>query len=170
MLFSSSPVYARHGTVPTSQPLASEIGLSILKRGGNAVDAAIAVASALGVPEPCSTGIGGESFLLYYDGIKRKVSGLNGSCRSASGITLKSVQADLKQKEGQVPFRIPIEHSHSVTVPGTVAGWIDSVEHWGTLPLEELLSISIKLASEGFPVGPVTSELWMALSRLWVLE
>ncbi|KAL0592612.1 hypothetical protein ABG067_000176 [Albugo candida] len=162
MLFTRSPVYARHGMVATSQPLASDIGLSILKRGGNAVDAAIAVAAALGVLEPCSTGIGGDCFLLFFDAITNQVSGLNGSGRSPSGITLKSVQADLTQNDGNVPFRIPVEHGHSVTIPGTVAGWIDAVECWGTLPLREILSPSIKLAREGFPVGPVTSELWMS--------
>ncbi|CCI48365.1 unnamed protein product [Albugo candida] len=145
MLFTRSPAYAQHEM-----------------RGGDAVDAAIAVATALGVLEPCFIRINGECFLLTYDAITSKVSGLNGSGRSASGITLKIVQADLKQNDEQVPFRIPIEHGHSVTIPGTVAGWIDAVERWGTLPLEEILSPSIKLAREEFPVGPVTSELWMS--------
>ena len=73
-----SPVICRHGCVACSQPLAAEAGLSVLKRGGNAADAAVAVAACLNVTEPCSTGIGGDAFCLFYDAAAKAVRGLNG--------------------------------------------------------------------------------------------
>ncbi|ETP50869.1 gamma-glutamyltransferase [Phytophthora nicotianae P10297] len=151
-----SPVYGRHGMVSCSQPLASEIGLRILKQGGNAVDAAIAIAAALNVTEPCSTGVGGDCFLLFYDAKTKQVRGLNGSGRSPAALTAEQAIKDL----GEDATVIPSGHGHAVTVPGTVAGWVDAVEAWGTLSMAEILNPVIGLAREGFPVSPLTAASW----------
>ncbi|KAE9307286.1 hypothetical protein PR003_g21035 [Phytophthora rubi] len=151
-----SPVYGRHGMVSCSQPLASEIGLRILKRGGNAVDAAIAIAAALNVTEPCSTGVGGDCFLLFFDAKSKQVRGLNGSGRSPAALTAEQAVKDL----GQDVKVIPSGHGHAVTAPGTVAGWVDAVDAWGTLSMGEVLAPAIELAREGFPVSPLTAASW----------
>lgn len=151
-----SPVFARHGMVACSQPLASEIGLRILKQGGNAVDAAIAIAAALNVTEPCSTGVGGDCFLLFYDAKSKTVKGLNGSGRSPAALTPEQAIKDL----GEDAVGIPSGHGHAVTVPGTVAGWVDAVDAWGSLTMEEILQPAIQLAREGFPVSPLTAAGW----------
>ena len=140
--------------VACSQPLAAEAGLSILKAGGNAVDAAIATAAALNVTEPCSTGMGGDCFLLYFDG--EKVHALNGSGRSPTELTPERVRADCGEKIREMPQR----HAHSVTVPGATAGWCDAIDRWGTLPLSTVLDPAIQLAEGGFPVSPVTAYHW----------
>uniref|UniRef100_M4BUC6 Gamma-glutamyltransferase n=1 Tax=Hyaloperonospora arabidopsidis (strain Emoy2) TaxID=559515 RepID=M4BUC6_HYAAE len=151
-----SPVYSRHGIVACSQPLASEIGLRILKRNGNAVDAAIAIAAALNVTEPCSTGIGGDCFLLSFDSKTKQIRGLNGSGRSpAALIAEKAIQ-----EFGQHNKVIPSGHGHAVTVPGAVAGWVDAIESWGTMSLRDILTPAIELAREGFPVSPLTAASW----------
>ncbi|OWZ09479.1 Gamma-glutamyl transferase [Phytophthora megakarya] len=151
-----SPVYGRHGMVSSSQPLASEVGLRLLQQGGNAVDAAIAIAAALNVTEPCSTGVGGDCFLLFFDAKTKKVQGLNGSGRSPVALTAEQAIEDLG-KDARV---IPNGHGHAVTVPGTVAGWVDAVEAWGTLSMQQILSPAIQLAREGFPVSPLTAASW----------
>ncbi|GMF45302.1 unnamed protein product [Phytophthora fragariaefolia] len=151
-----SPVYGRHGMVSCSQPLASEIGLRILKQGGNAVDAAIAIAAALNVTEPCSTGVGGDCFLLFFNASNKQVRGLNGSGRSPAALTAEQAVKDL----GQDAKVIPSGHGHAVTVPGTVAGWVDAVDAWGSLSLGEILGPAIELARDGFPVSPLTAASW----------
>lgn len=151
-----SPVYARHGMVASSQPLATEIGLRILKQGGNAVDAAIAVAATLNLTEPCSTGIGGDCFLLYYDAASKEVHGLNGSGRSPAALTRDRALADF----GASAAFVPRDHGHAVTVPGTVAGWADALDAWGSMSLADVLAPAIALAKEGFPVSPITADSW----------
>ncbi|CAH0491953.1 unnamed protein product [Peronospora farinosa] len=153
---SRSPVYSRHGMVSCSQPLASEIGVRILQQGGNAVDAAIAVAAALNVTEPCSTGLGGDCFLLFFNAKTKQVCGLNGSGRTPAALTIEQVLQDF----GQDATEIPSGHGHAVTVPGTVAGWIDAVVAWGTLSMKEILTPAIEMAREGFPVSPLTAASW----------
>ncbi|HPC06735.1 MAG TPA: gamma-glutamyltransferase, partial [Anaerolineaceae bacterium] len=91
--YSRSPVYGRHGMVASSQPLASAAGLQVLRRGGTAADAAVAVAAALNVTEPTSTGLGGDAFALFYDSKTLKVTALNGSGRCPAGLTLERIQA-----------------------------------------------------------------------------
>ncbi|KAL7680878.1 putative nucleophile aminohydrolase [Plasmopara halstedii] len=153
---SRSPIYGRHGMVSCSQPLASEIGLRILKQGGNAVDAAIAIAAALSVTEPCSTGIGGDCFLLFFDAKTNQVRGLNGSGCSPVALSINQVIKDLEKDA----TAIPSDHGHAVTVPGAVAGWVDAVEAWGTLSMIDILRPAIELAREGFPVSPLTAVSW----------
>lgn len=154
---SRSPVFARHGMVASSQPLATEIGLRVLKDGGNAVDAAIAVAAALALTEPCSTGIGGDCFLLFYDAETKSVRGLNGSGRSPAALTRERAIADF----GSADTDIPRDHGHAVTVPGAVAGWVDAIDAWGSKSLAQVLAPTIELAKEGFPVAPLTAASWL---------
>ena len=149
-----SPVYGRHGMVATSQPLATAAGLEILAKGGNAADAAVAAGAALNVTEPTSTGIGGDMFALYYSAETKQVTALNGSGRAPAALTLDRLKKDGFSDE------LPPFHAHTVTVPGACAGWFDLIEKHGLLPMSEILTPAIRLASEGFPVAPVTSHYW----------
>ncbi|HQO98289.1 MAG TPA: gamma-glutamyltransferase family protein [Anaerolineaceae bacterium] len=149
-----SPVYALHGMAAASQPLAAAAGVEILQRGGNAADAAVAIAAALNVTEPTSTGLGGDCFALYYDASSKKITALNGSGRAPAALTLQRLQA-----EG-LGETLPPYHPHTVTVPGACAGWCDLVERHGRLPLAQTLAPAIRLAEEGFPVAPITSYYW----------
>ncbi|MHA2315766.1 MAG: gamma-glutamyltransferase, partial [Candidatus Hermodarchaeia archaeon] len=135
-----SPVYARRGIVASSQPLASEAGLRILQAGGNAADAAVATAAALNVTEPCSTGIGGDCFCLFFDSAKKIVKGLNASGRAPADLSLNALE-----KIG-ITGELPRFGVHSVTVPGAAAGWADTVDQFGSLPLSEVLAPAIELA------------------------
>jgi gamma-glutamyltranspeptidase/glutathione hydrolase len=149
-----SPVYSRNGIVSTSQPLATAAGLQILAGGGNAADAAVAAGAALNVTEPSSTGIGGDMFALYYSADTEQVTALNGSGRAPAALTL-----DRLKKEG-FSAELPPFHAHTVTVPGACAGWFDLIGKHGSLSMSEILAPAIRLASEGFPVGPLTSHSW----------
>jgi gamma-glutamyltranspeptidase / glutathione hydrolase len=149
-----SPVYSRNGIVATSQPLATAAGLEILSKGGNAADAAVAAGAALNVTEPSSTGIGGDMFALYYSADTKQVTALNGSGRAPAALTL-----DRLRKEG-LSTQLPPFHAHTVTVPGVCAGWFDLIKKHGSLPMSEILAPAIRLAHEGFPVGPITSYSW----------
>lgn len=148
-----SPVVTRYGMVAASQPLAVSAGLSILRAGGNAADAAVATAAALNVTEPTSTGIGGDAFCLYYEASTGKVHALNASGRSPAALTLEKAVAD-----GYDPSQR--FHPHTITVPGAAAGWCDTVEKLGRLSMAEVLAPAIRLAEEGFPVGSVVSYFW----------
>lgn len=149
-----SPVYGTRGMVASSQPLASEAGIRILKQGGNAADAAVATAAALNVTEPTSTGIGGDCFTLYFDASKKSVKGINGSGRAPRDLTLE------KLEEEGITGDMPPFSVHTVTVPGAAAGWVDTVEHFGTMDMSEVLAPAIELAEEGFPVSPITARSW----------
>jgi gamma-glutamyltranspeptidase / glutathione hydrolase len=149
-----SPVYGRNGIVSTSQPLATAAGLEILAKGGNAADAAVAAGAALNVTEPTSTGIGGDMFALNYSAQAKRVTALNGSGRAPAALTL-----DRLKKDG-ISTEMPPYHAHTVTVPGACAGWFDLIEKHGSLPMSDILAPAIRLASEGFPVAPLTSYFW----------
>ncbi|NJD59226.1 MAG: gamma-glutamyltransferase [Anaerolineales bacterium] len=149
-----SAVYSTGGMVATSQPLAVAAGLEILRRGGNAADAAVAVAAALNVTEPTSTGLGGDCFALYYTAAYGQVSALNGSGRSPASLSI-----DRLAKEG-LDERLPQFHPYTITVPGACAGWCDLLEHHGRLPRQTVLSPAIRLAEQGFPVAPITAHHW----------
>jgi gamma-glutamyltranspeptidase/glutathione hydrolase len=144
--------------VATSQPLASQAGLSILMEGGNAADAAAAAAAALNVAEPTSTGIGGDCFALYYDAHTRALTALNGSGRAPAALTIELIRREGLASAGATiadPF-----HAHCITVPGACAGWCDLVERHGSMPLTKILAPAIRLAENGFPVAPLTSYFW----------
>ncbi len=149
-----SPVFARDGMVSSSQPLASAAGVHILAQGGNAADAAVACAAALNVTEPTSTGLGGDMFALYYDVNTRQVSAINGSGRAPSCLNLGRLADEGFASE------LPIFHAHTVTVPGACAGWCDLIDRHGSLPLSQILAPAIQLASQGFPVSPITAHFW----------
>jgi gamma-glutamyltranspeptidase/glutathione hydrolase len=149
-----SPVFGKGGMVATSQPLATAAGLEILSKGGNAADAAVAAGAALNVTEPTSTGIGGDMFALFYSVDTKRVTALNGSGRAPAALTL-----DRLKKEG-FSTELPPFHVHTVTVPGACAGWFDLIEKHGSLSMSDILAPAIRLASEGFPVSPITSVSW----------
>ncbi|MBN2154604.1 MAG: gamma-glutamyltransferase [Candidatus Lokiarchaeota archaeon] len=150
-----SCLYTKHGVVGASQPLAAEVGLSILKSGGNAADAAVASAAVLNVVEPMSTGAGGDCFCLFYDNSHKKVVGLNGSGRAPKYLSFTYLQ-----EVGIDSITIPSTSPHAITVPGAVAGWIDTLSQFGTMDISEVLKPAIKIAEEGFPVSPFISIIW----------
>ncbi|GAG15943.1 unnamed protein product, partial [marine sediment metagenome] len=145
--------YGTHGMVASSQPLASMAGVSVLQRGGNAADAAVAVAAALNVTEPTSTGIGGDCFCLFFDAEKKEVNALNASGRAPAGLSIEYLA-----ERGITA--LPRYGVHTVTVPGAAAGWVDTVETFGTMTMHEVLAPAIKLGEEGFPVSPITARAW----------
>ncbi|XP_076455056.1 glutathione hydrolase-like YwrD proenzyme [Babylonia areolata] len=154
------------GCVASSQPLASQIGLDVLKAGGNAADAAVGVAAALAVTEPHSTGLGGDAFCLFYDVRSRQVRGLNGSgrCSQRAGV---GVLGEEGWSEGA---RFPDRHGHSVTVPGAPAAWMDTLHHFGSgkVSAQQVLSPAIQLAETGFPVTFRTALHWKEAEALLV--
>ncbi|KAI7863561.1 nucleophile aminohydrolase [Spinellus fusiger] len=153
-----STVYGTHAMVSSSQPLATQAGITILKQGGNAADAAVAVAAALNVTEPGSTGIGGDAFCLYYDAKTRTVRGLNGSGRSPAALTLDY----LLQVENISTQTLENDSPHSVTVPGAASAWIDTLTHFGSgnIQLSDVLKPAIDLAENGFPVSELSAYAW----------
>ncbi|KAI8146555.1 putative lincomycin-condensing protein lmbA, partial [Fennellomyces sp. T-0311] len=153
-----SPVYSTHGMVASSQPLATQAGVDILKKGGNAADAAVAVAAALNVTEPASTGIGGDAFCLFYNAKTRKVTGLNGSGRAPANLSIEY----LRQKAGLTGSSLPSTSIHAVTVPGAAAAWVDTVETFGSgkVDMATILQPAIDLAENGFPVNHISAQMW----------
>jgi gamma-glutamyltranspeptidase/glutathione hydrolase len=158
--FLRMPLLGTRGMVATSQPLAVAAGLRMLDAGGNATDAAVATAAALAVTEPCGTGIGGDCFALFYDAKTGAVSGLNGSGRAPAALTLERVAREGFQEE------LPALHAHTVTVPGTCGGWADALQRHGSLPLAAVLEPAIELAERGFPVAPITAQIWEVGAKL----
>src|SRR6201988_784317 len=150
-----SVVRSQHAMVASSQPLASQVGLEVLKRGGNAVDAAIAMAAMLNVTEPMMTGIGGDAFMLVYWSKTRELKGLNASGRAPGALSLDYVA---KRKTTKMP-EFGME---SITVPGAFDGWVTLLEKYGTMTLADLLGPAIECAENGFPVMEKTAEDWNA--------
>ena len=149
-----SSVHGKGGIVATSQPLATAAGLEILAKGGNAADAAVAAGAALNVTEPTSTGIGGDMFALFYSADTKRVTALNGSGRAPAKLTLDTLKKDGFAAE------LPPFHAHTVTVPGACAGWFDLIQKHGSLAMSEILAPAMRLASDGFPVAPITAYSW----------
>ena len=154
---SRSVVIARNGMVAASQPLATEVGLTMLKEGGHAVDAAIAANAALGLMEPHMCGLGGDLFALVWDEKNQTLQGLNASGRSPKSLTYACLTAKLKEAGAS---RIPCDGVLSVSVPGAAQGWSLLSERFGRLPFERLLAPAIAYAENGFPVSPVIARQW----------
>jgi gamma-glutamyltranspeptidase/glutathione hydrolase len=152
---SRSPVIATHGMAATAQPLATQIAIDILQRGGSAVDAAIAANAALGLMEPVSCGIGGDLFAMVWDPKTHALYGVNGSGRSALGRDLTKLQAELNGGK-----QIPSYGSIPVTVPGTVDAWFELHKRFGRLPIAEDFRLAITYAREGFPVSQLIAGYW----------
>jgi gamma-glutamyltranspeptidase/glutathione hydrolase len=150
---SRSAVIAKHGIVATSHPLASQVGLDVLKTGGTAADAAIAANAMLGLVEPMSCGVGGDLFVLYWDAKTQKLYGLNASGRCPQRLT-----RDVFREQNLA--EIPLEGPLSWTVPGCVDGWEALRSRFGVKPLAELLESSIRTAEEGAPVTQVIAGYW----------
>ncbi len=140
-----SEVIAQHGMVATSQPLATQVGLDILKRGGNAIDAAIAANAMLGLVEPTGNGIGGDLFAIIWDAKTQKLFGLNASGRSPA-----SLKRDyfIKNNMTKIPSHGPLP----VSVPGCVDGWFEMHTKFGSMAMQDILQPTIDYATEGFPV------------------
>lgn len=153
-----SEVIAQHGMACTSQPLASQAALDILKKGGNAIDAAIAANAVLGLVEPVSNGIGGDLFAIVWDAKTKKLYGLNASGRSPESLTL-----DYFIKEGY--NRIPSHGPLPVSVPGCVDGWFELHEKFGKLSMQEVLKPAINYAQNGFPVTELIAYYWQGNAR-----
>ncbi len=154
---SRSVVVAKHGIVAASQPLAAEVGLDVLKRGGTAIDAAIATDAMLGLVEPMSCGIGGDLFCIYWDNKTQKLYGLNASGRSPYKLTREA----LKEKGLN---SIPGQGLLCWSVHGCVQGWEDLRSRFGNKPMAELLQPAIDYAEEGFPVSDIIAVGWHYLA------
>jgi gamma-glutamyltranspeptidase/glutathione hydrolase len=179
-----STVYAPNGLVATSQPLAAEAGVEILREGGNAFDAAVATAAALNVVEPTSTGLGGDVFALY-----RTADGEVGAMRSCGGApaeaTIENVEAALREDENADEYYpesrgyatdspeeagMPFLGPHAVTVPGTARGWEATVQQLGQLTLADALQPAIEYATEGYLVSEIIAGHWTGAEDLFTDE
>jgi len=147
---SRSAVLATHGVAATSQPLATQIAIDVLKAGGSAVDAAIAANAALGLMEPTGCGVGGDLFAIVWDPASARLYGLNGSGRSAASLDLAGLRARIGDVE-----EMPNWGSIPVTVPGTVDAWHELHQRFGRRPWADLFAPAIGYAREGFPVSQV---------------
>jgi gamma-glutamyltranspeptidase/glutathione hydrolase len=150
---SRSEVIAPYGMAATSQPLATQIALDILKAGGSAADAAIAANAALGLMEPTGCGIGGDLFAIVWDAEKKELTGLNGSGRSPQSLTLNYFKE-------QGMDSIPPRGTLPVSVPGAVDGWFELHGRYGRLPMSEVLAPAIAYAEHGFPVTEYIAYGW----------
>jgi gamma-glutamyltranspeptidase/glutathione hydrolase len=161
---SRSPVLAQHGMAATEQPLASQAAIDILKKGGSAVDAAIAANAALGLMEPVLNGIGGDCFVIVWDPKTKQLYGYNGSGPSAKGRDLAKMQAEVKaayEKAGKpAKSHIPPVGTLCITVPGTVDTWFALHDKFGKLPMTEDLAPAIGYAQNGFPVTQLVADYW----------
>ena len=148
-----SEVIAPHAMAATSHPLATQIALETMKKGGNAIDAAIAANAALGLMEPTGNGIGGDLYAIVWDAENGKLHGLNASGRSPKTLTL-----DYFREQGLE--KIPAYGPLPVSVPGTVDGWFELHGRFGTLPMSEILAPTITYARKGHPVHETIAHYW----------
>jgi len=159
-----SEVLATHGMVCTSVPAATQVGLDILKRGGSAVDAAIAANATLGLMEPVSNGIGGDLFAIIYSAKENKLYGINGSGRSPLGLSYDQMKAELAKLDRQT---IPPLGMLPISVPGCVDAWAELHKKFGKLKLSDDLAPAIRYAEEGFPVTDLIAYYWAFGPRLY---
>jgi gamma-glutamyltranspeptidase/glutathione hydrolase len=148
-----SPVLATQAMAATSQPLATQVALDVMRKGGNAVDAAIAANALLGLVEPTGNGIGGDLFAIVWDAKTKKLYGLNASGRSPKAL---SRQWFIDNNYEAIPSHGPLP----VSVPGTVDGWFMLHERFGKMPMSDLLAPTIAYAEAGFPVSQLISYYW----------
>lgn len=154
-----SEVIAKHAMAATSQPLATQIALEILREGGSAVDAAIAANAALGLMEPTGCGMGGDLFVLLWDSRSARLHGLNASGRSPAALSLDELR---RRGLTHIPSHGPLP----ITVPGCVDGWFQLHAKFGHLPIDRVLAPAIRYAREGFPVSQVIAHAWKSGTRL----
>jgi len=155
-----SEVIAPHAMAATSHPLATQIALETMKKGGNAIDAAIAANAALGLMEPTGNGIGGDLFAIVWDAKSGKLHGLNASGRSPRSLTLEWFQ---EQGLESIPPYGPLP----VSVPGTVDGWFELHGRFGSLPMSEILKPAVEYARNGHPVHETIQHYWeISVERL----
>lgn len=157
---SRSEVIAKEAMAATSQPLATQVALDIFKKGGNAIDAAIAANAAIGLMEPTGNGIGGDLFAIVWDAQSQQLYGLNASGRSPRSLTMEVFRErglDAIPKFGPLP----------VTVPGCVDGWFALHEKFGKLPMSTLLEPAIRYAETGFPVSEVIADAWASGAKVF---
>ncbi|MDP5142367.1 gamma-glutamyltransferase [Rheinheimera baltica] len=154
---SRSEVIAPSAMAATSQPLATQIALDIMKQGGNAIDAAIAANAALGLMEPTGNGIGGDLYAIVWDAKSQKLHGLNASGRSPLGLSYDTLQAEL-DKLGRKD--LPPHGMLPISVPGAVDGWFELHSKFGRLPMRDILQPAIGYAETGFPVSELIAYYW----------
>jgi gamma-glutamyltranspeptidase / glutathione hydrolase len=159
-----SPVVAQHGMAATELPLASQVAIDILKKGGSAVDAAIAANACLGLMAPVMNGIGGDLFAIVWDPKSQQLHGYNGSGRSPMGRSLATLKLQVAAAwaDAGMPNQphIPPFGSLPVTVPGAIDGWFALHEKFGNLPIADILAATIRYADGGFPVTQLISLNW----------
>jgi gamma-glutamyltranspeptidase / glutathione hydrolase len=158
------PVLAQHGMAATENPLATQIALDVLKKGGSAIDAAIAANAALGLMQPVLDGIGGDCFVIVWDPKTKQLYGYNGSGRSPQGRDLKRLKAEIAAayKRAGMPYspHIPPVGSLPVSVPGAVDAWFALHDKFGKLPMTDVLAPAIGYARDGFPVAQLAAQYW----------
>jgi gamma-glutamyltranspeptidase / glutathione hydrolase len=159
-----SEVLATHAIVCTSVPAATQVGLDILKRGGTAVDAAIAANATLGLMEPVSNGIGGDLFAIVYSAKENKLYGINGSGRSPLGLSYDAMKSELAKLHRET---IPPLGMLPISVPGCVDAWAELHNKFGKLKLSDDLAPAIRYAEEGFPVTDLIAYYWAFGPRLY---
>src|SRR5881394_3675776 len=159
-----SEVLATDGMVCTSVPAATEVGIEILKRGGSAVDAAIAANATLGLMEPVSNGIGGDLFAIVYSSKENKRYGINGSGRSPLGLSYDAMKSELAKLHSET---IPPRGMLPISVPGCVDAWAELHKKFGKLKWSDDLAPAIRYAEEGFPVTDLISYYWSFGLRLY---
>lgn len=145
----------KDGMVASAHPLASEIGAEVLRKGGNAIDASIAIQFALNVVEPMMSGIGGGGFMMVYDGKTKKTTIVNSRERAPQGATPDMF---LDENGKPIPFATRSTGGTAVGVPGTLKGLETAHEMWGTKPFQQLIGPAVKLADHGFPIDSVLAE------------
>ncbi len=161
-----SEVLATHGMVCTSVPAATQVGLEILKRGGSAVDAAIAANATLGLMEPVSNGIGGDLFAIVYSAKENKLYGINGSGRSPLGLSYERMKTELGKLHPD-SVGIPPRGMLPISVPGCVDAWAELHKKFGKLKLSDDLTPAIHYAEDGFPVTELIAYYWAFGPRLY---
>ncbi len=160
MFATRSVVYARHGMVAAAHPIAAQIGVEILKKGGTAVDAAIATNAALGFLEPVACGPGGDLFALVWDAKTSRLYGLNASGRAPRGLRAEMVP---KEPDGTIPVHSP----YAWTVPGAVDGWFELHRRFGKIAIREVLAPAARAAKEGAPVPQAIAAAWQRGAKLF---